>query len=89
MSIELTEPLQQALDASHDEPLRVVDPRTQESYVLVPAVLYERLKSLLYDDSLPAQEERDRQLAESGERAGWTDAAMDVYDDYDENRKKL
>ena len=89
MSIELTEPLQQALDAATGEPLRVVDPRTQECYVLLRAEVYDRLKALVYDDSPPSEEERRRQLAASGERAGWTDPEMDVYDNYDENRKRL
>ncbi len=42
--IELTEPLLQALDAHPDEPLRVVDPRTKETYVLLPAEHYESLR---------------------------------------------
>jgi hypothetical protein len=51
--------------------------------------VYDRIKALLYDDGLPTDEEKRRQLAPSGERAGWTDPAMDVYDNYDENRKLL
>ena len=89
MTLELTAAQQQALDARGAEPLRLVDPRTQECYVLVPAGAYDRVKALLYDDSPPSDEEKRRQLAASGERAGWTDPEMDVYDNYDENRKQL
>jgi hypothetical protein len=48
-----------------------------------------RIKTLLYDDGLPTDEEKRRQLAAAGERAGWTDPGMDVYDNYDENRNLL
>jgi hypothetical protein len=44
MSLELSEPQQSALDAQPDEPVRIVDPRTQQTYVLLRADLYERLK---------------------------------------------
>jgi hypothetical protein len=47
MSIELTEPQQQALDRQQGDPLRVVDPRTREAYVLLPAAVYDRVKELL------------------------------------------
>jgi hypothetical protein len=87
MTIELTEPLQRALD-QQDEPLRVVDPRTQQGYVLIRAEDYERLKSLFGAEDLSA-EEKLLLLAESGRRAGWDDPVMDDYDHYDESRKKL
>jgi hypothetical protein len=44
--IELTEQQQQALEASV-EPLRLIDPRTQKTYVLIGAEVYERLRGLL------------------------------------------
>ena len=43
----------------------------------------------ILDDSLPTIEERRRHLEESGRRAGWDDPEMDIYDHYDENRKKM
>jgi hypothetical protein len=89
MSIELNEQQQHALDTVRDEPPRLVDPRTNESYVLVRADVYDRLRALLVDNDLPSDEEKRRQLAASGERAGWADPEMDVYDNYDENRKRL
>jgi hypothetical protein len=48
--IELTESLQSALDCQPGEPLRLVDPRTGKTYVLVPADVYERLKAVADDD---------------------------------------
>ena len=47
MSIELTEPQQQALDSQRGAPLHIIDPRTSEAYVLLPVDLYERVKELV------------------------------------------
>jgi hypothetical protein len=50
MSIDLSEEQRRALDASPEEPLRLVDPRTQQAYVLVRADLYQKLQTLLPED---------------------------------------
>jgi hypothetical protein len=79
MTIELTKLQQQALDAERGK-LRVIDPRNQETYVLVPTVVYERLRKLLEDvqpeDAFQAQ-------LESAAAAGWADPEMDVYNQLD------
>jgi hypothetical protein len=86
MNVELSEEQRQALDAQPGQPLRVVDPRTQKAYVLIPAEVYDRIEAPLDEDDLrgtyPAQ-------MESALRAGWDDPAMDDYNNYDENLKKL
>jgi hypothetical protein len=85
MMPELSRDLQQIIDAHPGLPPRVVDPRTNKTYVLVSAEQYERIKALLeqddkLSDTYPAQ-------MESAMRAGWGDPAMDDYDRYDELRK--
>jgi len=50
MNIELTQQQQQALDALHNEPVRVLDPGTNETYYLVRAPEYEAVRALLEDD---------------------------------------
>jgi hypothetical protein len=47
MSIELTEEPQRAIAAQREEPPRVINPRTQEAFVLLRAEVYERLRALL------------------------------------------
>ncbi|HEV8058300.1 MAG TPA: hypothetical protein VGP68_00380 [Gemmataceae bacterium] len=84
--IELTE--QQWQEAAMSEPL-AVNPRTGESYVLIPKSLYDRVKDLLYVGQDLTPEEQGQLLASSGKRAGWDDPEMDAYDNYDENFKKL
>jgi hypothetical protein len=61
--IELTNEQQQAVDVS-PEP-RLIDPRTQKTYVLIGADVYDRLKGLLFEDAGPDM----RQVALLVERA--------------------
>ena len=50
MSIELTPEQQHALDNQVSSPQRVVDPRTDTAYVLVPEGEYEATRELLEDE---------------------------------------
>jgi len=50
MSIQLTPQQQRALDTQKDSAPRVVDPRNNATYVLVPEVDYETVRALLEDE---------------------------------------
>jgi len=50
MSIQLTPQQQQALDTQEDGPPRVIDPRTNTSYILVREVDYASMRELLEDE---------------------------------------
>ena len=50
MTIELTVHQQQALDALEGVLPRLIDPRTSQSYVLVPEVDYQAVHEALEDD---------------------------------------
>jgi PHD/YefM family antitoxin component YafN of YafNO toxin-antitoxin module len=50
MSITLTPDQQYALDNEEKRPQRVVDPRTDTAYVLVPEDEYEAMRELLEDE---------------------------------------
>jgi hypothetical protein len=64
--IELTEHQQQALAQRHEFPPRVVNPRTQEIYVLVHAEMYERVRALLAEeDEIASVEEMYPSVAEA------------------------
>jgi mRNA-degrading endonuclease toxin of MazEF toxin-antitoxin module len=80
--IELTEPQLQALEQSASLPPRVVNPRTGETFVLLRADEYQRLKEDEYDDSPWTREELQALAWEAGKEAGWED--MDEYDDLPE-----
>ena len=50
MSIELTLQQQKALDTKEESPPRVIDPRTNTTYILVPEVDYESIRELLQEE---------------------------------------
>jgi PHD/YefM family antitoxin component YafN of YafNO toxin-antitoxin module len=52
MTIELTPQQQQVLDGAQGEPVRVIDPRTQAAFVLIPAAEYEDVREALEDERL-------------------------------------
>jgi hypothetical protein len=87
--MELTEEQLRKVREANGDAIMLTDPETQQEYVLIRADVHERLKALIYDDSPPTDEEKRQQLAQSGRRAGWDDPEMDIYDNYDENLKKL
>jgi len=76
--IELTEQQIQALESSEAASPRLVNPRTNETFVLLRADEYERLKGGEYDDSPWTREELQALAWEAGERSGWED--MDEHD---------
>jgi hypothetical protein len=87
MTPPLTEEQSLAVAARPDEPVRLIDPKTNIVYVLLRADAYERVCSLLEDD----HDIRDTYAAQfaSAMRAGWADPAMSEYDNYDEAYAKL
>jgi hypothetical protein len=78
----LTPEQRQAIERAGDEPIRVEDPETKRTYVLISEEAYRRMQQPVdYDDGDWTEEEREAQLREFGRRAGWDDPAMHVYDD--------
>jgi hypothetical protein len=86
MAISLTEAQWANVTQGNEVPVRVCDPTQSAMFVLVKADVYERFKSLFEEDPVTEQE-RLFQLQQFGKRAGWDDAAMDVYEDLDPRRK--
>ena len=79
MTSELTLDQSRALAERSNGPLRLLDPATNESYVLLSSAEYERLTSIDPRDAYGAIE---RVFAE-----GWNDPKLDDYDRYEEFRK--
>ncbi len=82
--IELSDRQMQALENSVTTPLRLVNPRTKEAFVLLRVDEYERLKEEEYDASPWTSEERHALAWEAGKHAGWED--MDQYDEIPEDQ---
>jgi alpha-D-ribose 1-methylphosphonate 5-phosphate C-P lyase len=77
--IELTEQQVQALEHPESTPPRVVNPRTQETFVLLRVDEYDRLKHDEYDDSPWTREELQALAWERIKHEDW-----DEYDDLPE-----
>ena len=77
--IELTEEQVQALENLEATPPRLVNPRTNETFVLLRVDEYERLKEEEYDDSPWTREELEALAWERIKHEDW-----DEYDDLPE-----
>ena len=84
MTTTLTTDQIKLLHADPKSPLRLVDPVSQRSYVLVSADQYDRVFRLLSDEEqvTDAYAAIDRAFAE-----GWDEPKMNDYDHYEENRR--
>ena len=85
MTIHLTDEQWADVQKSEEFPVRVECPEQGAAFVLLRAQVYDRFKSLFEDDPVTEQE-RLFQLQQFGQRAGWDDPAMDVYDELDPRR---
>ena len=77
--IELSKQQVDALENTERAPLRLMNPQTKETYVLLPVVEFERLKEDEYDDTPWTKDELQALAWEAGKNVGWED--MDEYDD--------
>lgn len=76
--IELTDQQIQSLENPEATPPRVLNPRTNETFVLLRIEEYKRLKHEDYDNTPWTGEERHALAWDAGKHAGWED--MDEYD---------
>ncbi len=76
----------QVIAIQNGHPVHLLETQSGTECVLVPAEVYRRVQAV-FEDVPFSRDERMALLAESGKRAGWDDPAMDIYDDYDANRK--
>lgn len=82
MTISMTDELRRAVATTGGEPVVVVDPTTNKSYVLLPSDEYARLsREQIIRESYPLQDE-------VAHAAGWDDPEMDDYNDYDAHQTK-
>ncbi len=86
MSLQLTEEEKRELRQATGKPVRLTDPETKQEYVLLRAEIYDRLKSLLYDDSDfdPAM---GYPLADEIMKEDWDNPKMAEYDRYEEHER--
>jgi hypothetical protein len=84
--IELSTEQRRVLKEASGELVRALDPDTRREYVMVPAEIFERLQSVLYDED-EFVECTYRHVMEVFGREGWNDPSMDIYDDLDPRKQ--
>lgn len=77
--IELSNEQQSAVMSDPGKPLRLVNPATQQAFVLLRAEEFERLSQGSYDASPWTDEEMDLLAAENADSLGWQ--GMEAYQD--------
>ena len=85
--IALSKEIQEAVQKSEDNLIRLIDPETNVEYVVLPAETFEQIRNGVYYDGPITEEERRALLIQAGLRAGWDDPEMDIYNDLDPRRK--
>ena len=75
--ISLNDEQRKAVLSHPGEPLRLVDPATHQTFVLVPAEEFERLNQGAYDSTPWTEEEMDALASEDADALGWD--GMDAY----------
>ena len=86
--IALSKEIQEAVQKSEGNLIRLINPETNVEYVVLPAETFEQMRNgVYYDDSPLTEEEQNALLVEFGLRAGWNDPEMDVYNDLNPRRK--
>ena len=81
----LTEEQRQQLLSQQGSPVPVIDPQTQKVYYIISAEQFERLKTLLAGEDFSPRELYPL-IGKTAGDAGWSDPAMDAYDNYDDHR---
>jgi hypothetical protein len=86
MNLQLTEEERRLVRQGNGEPVRLTDPETKQEYVLLRAELYDRLKSLLVDDS-EFEPAAGYPLTDEVMKEDWDDPKMMEYDHYEEHKR--
>ena len=84
--IELSD--EQRLRLENGNAVDVTDSATAMRYVVIAPGTYERIKTLLYDDSQATDDDLRELLGRSSLANGWDEPGMDAYDRYDEELAK-
>jgi hypothetical protein len=86
MTLSLTAEQRRALADHPGEPVEVIDEVSHARFVLLPAEQFDRVKALVAADEFDIRETYAAQDA-ALRAAGWDDPELDIYNDYDANRR--
>ncbi len=80
MTTKLSAEIRKAVEEAGEQPLEIIDPETQQRYMLLKADVFDRLRMSLQGGPL-SKDEQKYLLEQAGRRGGWDDPEMDIYDD--------
>ena len=86
MTAKLSQELQEALQHNGDRPIQVVDPATNKVYFLIAGDMYERVKSLIFENEFDIRDTYAAQFAGLDTPECWDAPGMELYDDYDAHK---
>lgn len=86
--IALTKKLQQVIQDANGQPIRLVDPKTNLEYVVLPAKIFDQIQDVFYNTNPLTIEEQQALLVKVGLSVGWDDPEMDVYNELDPRRDR-
>jgi PHD/YefM family antitoxin component YafN of YafNO toxin-antitoxin module len=86
MSI-LTDQQREELKLREGSPVAVLDEQSQKVYYLISAEEFDKVRALLVEEEFQPRQWYPL-IAKTAAEAGWSDAAMDAYDHYDEQRNE-
>jgi hypothetical protein len=86
MSLSLSDEQRRAVADHPGEPVELIDSTSHARYVLVPGDQFDRMRALLTSDDFDIRQTYAAQSAALA-AAGWDDPELDIYNDYDANRK--
>ena len=84
MATEITPELRQVVRAAENTPIELVDPETQEQFVLLRADLYARLAAALEQQEVRAMYPG---ISAAFGPDGWDDPSMDIYNELDPRKQ--
>jgi hypothetical protein len=82
MEICITLTAEQKTALGQGRVVHVVEPETKMDCVLIRADVFERVESIVLNDGPLSEDERLAAIRFAGERAGWNDPELDVYEEY-------
>lgn len=85
--ITMPKELQQAVNQSQGQPIRISDPDTHDEYIVLRAEVFDRIENFVYQDVPLTSEEKQNLLIQAGLRAGWDDPEMDIYNGLDPRKQ--
>ncbi len=83
----MTELMRVELEKQDGGPVTVLDEITHQTYYLVSAKDFDRLKTLLSEEPFQPQDIYPL-ISRTALDAGWNDPLMDEYDNYDQHRSQ-